>query len=144
MWLPIALDFAKWCFVIKQYDKAKLYVMTLLPTCISLLTVDITVFFNETIYDASDVGGPEVPLLFLSNPSSINTTVHMIITDLLGRDIACLFIREQSYHMTNCYHRKLEWIWWWSLQCYFSCWTNWHSNWISINWFCYIGRYHFL
>ena len=84
--------------------------MTLLPTCISLLAVDITVFFNETTYDASDVDGPEVPLLFLSNPSSINITIHMIITDLLGRDIAC-YSYVNSLIMTNCYHRKLEWIW---------------------------------
>ena len=140
MWLPTALDFTKWCFVIMQYN---LYVMTLLPTCISLLTVDITVFFNETTYDASDVDGPEVPLLFLSNPSSINIIIHMIITDLLGRDIKC-YSYVNSLIMTNCYHRKLKWIWCWSLQCYFFCWTNWYSNWISPNWFCYVGRYHFL
>ena len=82
--------------------------MTLLPTCISLLTVDITVFFNETIYDVSDVDGPEVPLLFLSNPSSINITIHMIISDLLlGRDIACHSYLN-SLIMINCYHRKLK------------------------------------
>ena len=56
--------------------------MTFTHQCF-LLTVDIIVFFNETTYDASDVDGPEVPLLFLSNPSSINITIYMIIAGLL-------------------------------------------------------------
>ena len=56
--------------------------MTFTHQCF-LLTVDITVFFNETTYDASDVDGPEVPLLFLSNPSSVNITIYMIIAGLL-------------------------------------------------------------
>ena len=56
--------------------------MTFTHQCF-LLTIDITVFFNETIYDASDVDGPEVPLLFLSNPSSVNIIIYMIIAGLL-------------------------------------------------------------
>ena len=65
--------------VIKLY----IYMLTIVP----VLTVDITVFFNETTYDASDVNGLEAPLLFLSNPSSTNITIRMIIPDLLGMHI---------------------------------------------------------
>ena len=97
-------------FVIIQYDKATLYIMTFTHQCF-LLTVDITVFFNETTYDASDVDVPEVPLVFLSNPSSVNITIYVIITDLLlGTDIEC-HSYVNSLIMTKCDHRKLKWCW---------------------------------
>ena len=53
----------------------------LLTLCFSKLLA-ITVMFDETIYFVCENDGPAQPVLFLSNPSSMNLTVQ--VTDTNG------------------------------------------------------------
>ena len=54
--------------------------MKLLTLCFSKLLA-ITVMFDETIYFVCENDGPAQPVLFLSNPSSMNLTVQVTDTD---------------------------------------------------------------
>ena len=46
-----------------------------------ILTLAITVMFNQSMYSVNENAGPARPVLVLSNPSSTTTTVQVFNTD---------------------------------------------------------------
>ena len=50
-------------------------------TIVPLLSLAITVIFNQSKYSVNEDGGPAQPVLVLSNPSSTDITVQVTNTD---------------------------------------------------------------